>query len=356
MNNKRKGRRWVVFVSGIMFFCLAFAARADQPELREFFQRLRSPDAQVRSIAHSVLGSNFELVVQQNVSIIKTEILPIIFAALKDPQAEVKHSAAFLLYILASWRDVKELERLPPEQRQTWWSEKKGPLYEEIVPVLIKLLADADTRIQMTAAMALAVTPPRPPTEARPALLALLQKPTPEQMNEPLLEGKTATLAALSLMRPVVPEVVEAIVGILKKETTSVWEQSIRSDAVRALGNLGATDPRVIPAAGRTERSKSRGCYRSNHSPEETRSARPRCVPTTCGDHKRSKTISLRSQPGTRHSAPSGTGSDRCFNDFHPHSFGTVAGGRSKAHSPKAAWRAWVSGTGRDTGTQEDSE
>jgi HEAT repeat protein len=237
MDSKR--RKIVALICNLIVLLFDTSARAEQLEIEALFQELSSPKQEVRREAEKNFSRVFESVLQKNLTEIRTEVLPIIFEALKSQHLDVRRNAAWALGIIAPMRNMKEFERLPKEQRLKWYTEKKAELYDETVPILLALLKDQDTLVRRTAAATLAVMPPQPPEVARDPMLVLLEDPDQEV--------RAAALATLSLIRPVIPGVIAAIMGVLKKEATSVWEQSTRSDAVRALGNLGATDPRVVP-------------------------------------------------------------------------------------------------------------
>jgi HEAT repeat protein len=250
MNSKRR-KSMPFLICNLIFLLFDTSARADQAELKAFFQKLSSPNPEVRREAEQNSSRVFDLVLQTNFTEIRTEVLPIIFVALKSQHLEVRRYAAWALGTIAPMRDMKEFEKLPQEQRLKWYTEKNAELYDDTVPLLLTLLKDQDTLVRKAAAMALAVMPQRPPEAAREQMLVLIEDPDQEV--------RTAALAALSLIRPVVPQVITTIVEIVKKETTNVEEQSRRSDAVRALGNLGVTDPRVMSALRSALRDPNQG-------------------------------------------------------------------------------------------------
>jgi len=192
------------------------------------------------------ISKSVDEIAQKDLKRILPELLPL----LSDPDAEVRYYTAVALAASA------------------YVSEANAEALHQAVPRLVSLLTDEDARVRQAAADAIALVMPHPPNSATPALVNLLK--------DKHAEVRAAALGALGRMDKIPPDAVSAVVLTLKQDTdpdvrgkaadvlgalriadaTAISalidalgdrEEFVRSQAVRALGSIGAPASSAVP-------------------------------------------------------------------------------------------------------------
>jgi len=200
-------------ICSLCFLCFLMQLSAEPMESEEILLRkLKSSDAAIRRAAAEGLAQ----IEHKDLK----KILPALLIAIKDQEADVRFYAAVTLTAAA------------------YTDEQSARTLNEAVPVLIKTLNDKDARVREYVANALALVMPESPAEAAEPLVKLLNDK--EKGAEKTVQE--AVLAALSRIKPATPEMISAVLKLLKED------KSVKGQAASALGDFGSSDPEVISA------------------------------------------------------------------------------------------------------------
>jgi HEAT repeat protein len=212
-NEFRTMKRWLYFYI-FSLFALVLSAETN---VQTFYKRLSLPDL-------SSYSDETVLKVEEWLNRLPQKLqadLPVIIQGLNDSDVEVRRAATGLSYSIG----IALTYNAP--------ANNKAKLMDQIVPALIERLKDNDAKVKENAALAISLVDP-PPSKAREPMLSLLKDP-----NNQI---KKIALSALSRMRPVTPDVTNAILTVLTENP------ALKIEAVESLGQLEIGDKAVIVA------------------------------------------------------------------------------------------------------------